>query len=222
MKFFLIIDLLSILSVLLTSCNYSDNSYGYFICSGEFILNIILCITITILYRRNKKLRQEKNKLIEECFTLKRQLANEPSNLIVQEEKTIENEPINKLESVKEECRDTIDTETMVKIEEVMDQQQLFLKPDFNLKLLASTLGITQKKIIGTFKNNTQYTNLNDYLNHKRIEYACKKLVDYPDYKVETIAYESGFSSPTTFYRWFEKETGMKPNEYRQSKTPQD
>ena len=181
MNCILIIDLLCILSVLLTSCNYSDESYGNIICSGEFFLNIILCLIITILYRGNKKLRQEKNKLIEDNSTLKGLLANEPTNLVVQEERTIENVLINKLESVIEECSDTIDTETMDKIEEAIDQQKLFLKSDFNLKLLASTLGITQKKIIISFKNNPQYTNLNDFLNHKRIEYACKKLVDHPD-----------------------------------------
>lgn len=106
--------------------------------------------------------------------------------------------------------------ETMSMIEKEMEDKKLYLIQDLNVKQLAEKMNITQKKILEVFKYHPDYSNLNSYINHKRINHACTLLNQHPEYTIEGIAGESGFSSPITFYRWFEKETGMKPKEYRE------
>jgi YesN/AraC family two-component response regulator len=57
--------------------------------------------------------------------------------------------------------------------------------------------------------------NFKDWINHYRIEHFIQS---YPSkaqkITIDAIAFESGFSSVTTFYRVFKKETGKMPIQY--------
>lgn len=59
--------------------------------------------------------------------------------------------------------------------------------------------------------------NLSDYINSKRIAHACQLLRQQPQMNIDTIALESGSSTPRNFPRCFKPQTGMSPAEYRES-----
>jgi AraC family transcriptional regulator of adaptative response / methylphosphotriester-DNA alkyltransferase methyltransferase len=48
-----------------------------------------------------------------------------------------------------------------------------------------------------------------------RLKRACALLRDGKQ-RVTDVAFEAGFSSLATFYRWFQRSTGLTPTEYRQ------
>lgn len=56
------------------------------------------------------------------------------------------------------------------------------------------------------------------WLSNLRIEEAKRILVTHPEYNVETVAGECGFSSSSHFHRFFHQSTGMTPTEYRKSR----
>ena len=197
---------------------------------SSIILIIVLFTIIVYMYKQNKKLAKENKELANQL------LNNEHLNIDKKEEAPIEVSeeheevektfhPINQISEDKPNKSPTIinteipvfDHETMEMIEMVMNETKLYLSQDLNVKQLASAMGVTQKKLLATFKQHPQSISFNDYVNQKRVNHACILLKEHPEYTVEAIAADSGFSSPITFYRWFEKITGMKPKEYRKA-----
>ena len=57
-------------------------------------------------------------------------------------------------------------------------------------------------------------TTLPAYINHLRIHHACQMLKDYPNYTIQAIATDSGFSTLRNFQRLFKDYTGPTPGEY--------
>ena len=59
-----------------------------------------------------------------------------------------------------------------------------------------------------------------EFVNTYRIaevkEKLCEKSADFS--KVEALAYDVGFNSPSAFYAAFKKETSLSPQEYRKLK----
>lgn len=55
-----------------------------------------------------------------------------------------------------------------------------------------------------------------DYLNKKRIEYACHYMAD-GEMKIYEIAFKAGFRDEKYFSRVFKKIVGQSPSEYRKS-----
>lgn len=82
-------------------------------------------------------------------------------------------------------------------------------------------------RITGIHKNNlssllqryANATNLNDYINLLRVEYAIKLMRGNKNYSIKAIAGESGFYSRSTFYRAFYKEFDMTPAQYMNTLT---
>lgn len=196
---------------------------------SSIILIIVLFTIIVYMYKENKKLAKENKELANQILNnaylnidKKKEAPIEVSEEHEEVEKTFN--PINQISednaditpSIKKEVH-AFDHETMEMIEMVMNEQKLYLSQDLNVKQLASAMGVTQKKLLATFKQHPQSISFNDYVNQKRVNHACILLKEHPEYTVEAIAADSGFSSPITFYRWFEKITGMKPKEYRKA-----
>lgn len=194
----------------------------------------LLCITVICLYRKNKKLGKENKELMNQILKFQHQDKTNDEEIIPVEaikKKNDEGAQVEKIIPPAKEIPEntsettspkktekeipTFDYETLEEMEKIMEQKLLFLQPDFNIKQLASAMGVTQKKLLATFKQHPQSISFNDYVNQKRVNHACMLLKKHPEYTVEAIAADSGFSSSITFYRWFEKLIGMKPKEYR-------
>ncbi|WP_159092277.1 helix-turn-helix domain-containing protein [Aquimarina sp. Aq107] len=92
---------------------------------------------------------------------------------------------------------------------------KLYLEPDLSLMKLSKLLG---KSVQQTSSAINQYSNknFNDYINHYRIQEAKKKLLNIGDkYTISSIAFDTGFSSLSSFNSAFKKFEGVTPSSYR-------
>lgn len=95
----------------------------------------------------------------------------------------------------------------------LMEQQKLYLQPNLSLSQLAQKLSISSHQL-SEFLNQKNQKSFNDFINSYRIRDA-KTLLQAPDnqaFTIEAIAYEVGFKSPSTFYRYFNKFVGVTPS----------
>ena len=99
-----------------------------------------------------------------------------------------------------------------------MQEKRLYVNPDLKIADLASVLNVspyTLSYVFNQFLNKNYY----DYLNDYRIA-EFKRLLnedEYSKYTLSALAELCGFSSRTSFFRYFKKTTGITPNEYVQS-----
>lgn len=96
-----------------------------------------------------------------------------------------------------------------------MEETALYLQPDIDLKTVAETFGLSQRRVIHLLKNQSRYGNFASYLTEKRLEKACSLLKKHPEYTIESICIDAGFSSRRTFQTIFKTRLGMSPSEYR-------
>jgi len=107
--------------------------------------------------------------------------------------------------------------ELMAWIDKQMDEQLLFTKQDLDLKSLSQALNLTQRCIVQVLKTQATFVpaTLNEYLTNKRLAYACKLLVEEPNWTVDAIAHEAGFSARKTFQTQFKDRFGLTPTDYK-------
>ena len=112
---------------------------------------------------------------------------------------------------------DMTDEELMAWLDQKMDETRLFTDTNLTLKTMAKSLGLTQKRLGGLFKNHPKYSSLGDYLNEKRFLLACKLLVEEPNWTIEAVGAEAGFGGRRTFQTEVKRRLGITPLQYRQS-----
>lgn len=100
-------------------------------------------------------------------------------------------------------------------IDERMEQTRLFCNPNLSLKEVSKTLGLTQKRLQQLLKNDSRYRNLSGYLNEKRFLLACRLLRDEPQWTIEAVAKEVGFSNRLMLHEMMKKNVGLTPAQYR-------
>lgn len=99
----------------------------------------------------------------------------------------------------------------------LMDYLQLHLRDeDLSLSKLANAFQLSESSISRRIKQITDY-NFLDYVNRKRIEYACRLLTE-TDMSVNDISKDSGYENDITFRRLFKKYMGVTPGDYRRQK----
>ncbi len=74
---------------------------------------------------------------------------------------------------------------------------------------------LTKERVGAIFSKGSNYAKLNSYIQHLRLEYSAKILVEQPDKNIVQIATDSGFSSSTYFCNCFRQHFGMSPSDYR-------
>ncbi|MBT33244.1 MAG: AraC family transcriptional regulator [Thalassobius sp.] len=97
----------------------------------------------------------------------------------------------------------------------VMQEDQLFLNPELNLRTLAEKIELHPNKL-SWLLNKKMGKNFNDFVNSYRLETFKAKSID-PANKHLTIlglAYESGFRSKSVFNDFFKRETGLTPKKW--------
>lgn len=102
-----------------------------------------------------------------------------------------------------------------VKLKELMNDQTVFTDPSINRKTIAEMLGTNEKYIFDVVKE-FYGTNISDYINKLRLNYARNQLALPHDTRtIDTIALDAGFNSRSVFYRLFKEHYGMTPVEFR-------
>ena len=99
-------------------------------------------------------------------------------------------------------------------MEQIIKEEKLFLNPDLNRQDILNRLPIDKNRFAKIMQENSQ-TTLPQYLSNLRIKYAINQLKEHPNYTIQAIADESGFSNLRSFQRSFKAKTGMTPSEYK-------
>lgn len=99
-------------------------------------------------------------------------------------------------------------------VEQLMESERLYLNKNLTLNDLAKAMGTNRTYVsnyLGTVLGQTFY----DYVNQLRIEkMSIPMMQEHPEFKLEYVASESGFSSISTFRRAFVKLTGQTPSQF--------
>ncbi len=112
--------------------------------------------------------------------------------------------------------------EVLTRMDHLMKEDKLFFDEELNLNKLAGELSIEPYQL-SQILNEKLNKNFNMYINEFRIEEAKKLLLEEPDRSIISVSYAVGFNSPTSFYDWFFKMTGLSPSKFRKKhnvKTP--
>lgn len=100
---------------------------------------------------------------------------------------------------------------------DLFENQKIYKNFDLTPQKIAKKLELPPYLVLQAINNNLQrsYPAL---LNHYRIEEVKSRLCngDKNHLSIETIAFESGFASPSSFYATFKKMTGVTPGEFRE------
>ena len=99
-------------------------------------------------------------------------------------------------------------------LDELFINKKLYLTPNLKIGDVARASGIC-RTYISTYINQVKGMSFSDYINSLRVEHVKTLLSsNNANIKISTIATNSGFSSLQSFYRNFNKFTGMKPLEW--------
>lgn len=102
------------------------------------------------------------------------------------------------------------------KLKSLMVKEEPYLESELHLSELAAMVDVSTHKLSQVI-NESLHKNFFDFVNEYRIE-KVKDLLSNPGYnqlKIVSLAYDSGFSSKSTFYTLFKKSEGITPAEYR-------
>ena len=96
--------------------------------------------------------------------------------------------------------------------------EKLYLESDLSLTKLSKMLGKSSQHISSVINQYAQ-KNFNDYINYQRIQDAKILLlaVENENYTISSIAFDSGFSSLSSFNSAFKKFEGTTPSVYRRT-----
>lgn len=106
------------------------------------------------------------------------------------------------------------------KLERLFTAEAIYLQQNISLANVAAQLTITPRALSQAINEQLQM-NFSEYVNSYRIAKAKELLVhpDYADEKMVTIAYDSGFNTPTSFNIAFKALTKTTPTQYKKAHT---
>jgi AraC-like DNA-binding protein len=79
---------------------------------------------------------------------------------------------------------------------------------------MAATAMHVPQRLLRAWYQAEGFESYSDWLQHLRVEYAKQLLAQHPDWSIDIIAEQSGFSSRNYFHRIFLKLTGLTPAQY--------
>ena len=109
------------------------------------------------------------------------------------------------------------DEQLFLCLRDLIENEQLYLKPDFGRQTLIEHTGLSKERIGAAFAQGSDSISLPAYVRELRLDYAVRLMNDQPDIAVELVSQASGFSSADTFTRNFRAKYGMTPTTYKQT-----
>lgn len=103
------------------------------------------------------------------------------------------------------------------KLDKVMREKTVYTNPDLKLGELSNQIQISAHQL-SQLLNDELGKNFTTYVNEFRIEEACRILSGDYRFTLESVAYEVGFNSKSTFFAAFKKFKGVTPSVYQQNK----
>lgn len=100
------------------------------------------------------------------------------------------------------------------KLENAMFEKSLYKNPNLTLQDLSQEINISSHQL-SQFLNNNLGKNFTSYVNEFRINEACKIITSSDKLTLESVGYDVGFNSKSTFFAAFKKHTGTTPLNYQ-------
>lgn len=148
----------------------------------------ILCISLIILYRRQRKTYRI---LVDQYQAYLQKTSDKPKQVTDD------------------------DTSLWDNIEKLMKEDRIYLRKNLTLESLAAEAG-TNRTYLSKTVNSFSGKNFNSYIDGYRIREAVRIIEQSPKNAVfKQIAETVGYNSVPVFYKAFTKETGLAPGKYR-------
>ena len=109
------------------------------------------------------------------------------------------------------------DEQLFLCLRDLIENEKLFLKPDFGRQTLIDHTGLSKERIGAAFAQGSDSVSLPAYVRELRLDYAVRLMNDQPDIAVELVSQASGFANADTFTRNFRAKYGMTPTTYKQT-----
>ncbi|WP_130735280.1 AraC family transcriptional regulator [Flavobacterium sp. J27] len=163
-----------------------------------FLLILILIGFLTFQYKKQKKLKQRFEKIIEDLH-----LDKEKNIPVSNDKKEIKDigMPLEVFDNILQKLK-------------TFEKENIFLDSSLTLEKLATILE-TNSKYLSKVVNVNYKKTFPNYLNQLRINYIVKELKTnklLKNYTINAISKEAGFNNSDSFSAAFEKTTGLKPS----------
>lgn len=178
---------------------------------------IVLLLFILWVVMRNLRITRERNRIdaqrIDELIAQKEELRKAYSQ-------TTDHPDADKETKIDESAADDVvpdvdkGYQSFMRMETIIMENELFLNPKLTRDDILAVVGIAKNSLVPILRKYAGCTNLNDYINRLRLEYAVKLIKNNKVYTIDSIAESSGFNSRSTFYRAFQNVFGMSPSQY--------
>ena len=191
----------------------------------SLIIFILLCIYLTIIYRKKRNAYKELVKRSQKWAQVATKddddddddepeptTGNEPDiSTNCQEEQTIDKSEESGNGELDENLRSLFD-----KVQQLVLNKKKYSDSKISLDSLARELKVNRVYLSQAINRNTN-KNFNTYINELRIKEAIRILSDKSSHKlsIDGIAFDSGFNDRKTFYRVFKKTTGLSPSDFK-------
>lgn len=105
------------------------------------------------------------------------------------------------------------------RLHQLMTERQLYKDANLKLAEMAGKLNILPHRLSQLINDNLG-KNFTLFVNEYRIDHAKELISSDSHFKLESIGYECGFNSKSTFYSTFKRITGMTPAQFKEEATP--
>ncbi|WP_394972338.1 helix-turn-helix domain-containing protein [uncultured Croceitalea sp.] len=116
---------------------------------------------------------------------------------------------------------DTVEVKLIIEKLTVIKGEKLFKNPNLKLSDIANQLNISSHQLSQLLNDNLGKS-FSLFINEFRIEEAKQLLISSEAYTIETIGYDCGFNSKSTFFTTFKKITGTTPAKYKKEKSQKE
>lgn len=169
------------------------------------VLSIIILYYVLFLRRKKKH-----NFDIEENVVVMETISEGSESTVVDEQYDEHTDKYKSCNMTDDDCKKLLEQLTSV-----MTKEKLFVNPKLKISDLAGRMGVPSYKLSYLFNQHMQCS-FYDYINDFRV-LEFKRLIEkgeHKAYSINALTEKCGFTSRSTFFRYFKKNTGMTPNEY--------
>jgi len=100
-------------------------------------------------------------------------------------------------------------------LHQLMEEKEIYLRPELKLAEVAALIGLSSHQLSQLLNDNLNKS-YHTYINDFRIQKACDWILQKQELKLESIGYEVGFNSKSSFFTAFKKRTGLTPKTYKE------
>lgn len=109
------------------------------------------------------------------------------------------------------------DEQLFLCLRDLIENEQLYLKPDFGRQTLIDHTGLSKERLGAAFSQGSDSVSLPTYVRELRLDHAVRLMNNQPDMSIELVSQASGFANADTFTRNFRAKYGMTPTTYKQT-----